>query len=200
MAEMPPTDPHAEYALLARLKNGDEAAFTALYRRHKDAVYRFALLYCGAPGTAADITQDTFVHLMTRAAQFDPARGSVGSWLCGVARNVARRHLGEVREDYRDPAELHDDADMNATLIEEETPLERVLRNEATEQVRAAIARLKPHYRDVLILCELTGLSYAETAQVCGLEIGTVRSRLNRARTALAQCLAPYRGAEEAVS
>jgi RNA polymerase sigma-70 factor (ECF subfamily) len=200
MAEMPPTDPHAEYALLARLKNGDEAAFTALYRRHKDAVYRFALLYCGAPGTAADITQDTFVHLMTRAAQFDPARGSVGSWLCGVARNVARRHLGEVREDYRDPAELHDDADTDATLIELDTPLERVLRNEATEQVRAAIARLKPHYRDVLILCELTGLSYAETAQVCGLEIGTVRSRLNRARTALAQCLAPYRGAEEAVS
>ena len=89
MAEMPPTDPHAEYALLARLKNGDEAAFTALYRRHKDAVYRFALLYCGAAGTAADVTQDTFVHLMTKAAQFDPTRGTVGSWLCGVARNVA---------------------------------------------------------------------------------------------------------------
>lgn len=200
MAEMPPTDPHAEYALLARLKGGDEAAFTALYRRHKDAVYRFALLYCGSAGTAADVTQDTFVHLMTRAAQFDPARGSVGSWLCGVARNVARRHLGEVREDYRDPAELHDDSDMSAVLIEGETPLEHVLRNEAAEQVRAAIARLKPHYRDVLILCELSGLSYAETAQVCGVEIGTVRSRLNRARATLAQCLAPYRGAREAIS
>ena len=200
MAEMPPTDPHAEYALLARLKGGDEAAFTALYRRHKDAVYRVALLYCGSAGTAADVTQDTFVHLMTRAAQFDPARGSVGSWLCGVARNVARRHLGEMREDYRDPAELHDDSDMSAVLIEGETPLEHVLRNEAAEQVRAAIARLKPHYRDVLILCELSGLSYAETAQVCGVEIGTVRSRLNRARATLAQCLAPYRGAREAIS
>ena len=200
MAEMPPTDPHAENALLARLKGGDEAAFTALYRRHKDAVYRFALLYCGAPGTAADVTQDTFVHLMTKAAQFDPSRGTVGSWLCGVARNVARRHLGEPREDYRDPGELHADADIAAALIEDDTPLERLLRNEAAEQVRAAVARLKPHYRDVLILCELSGLSYAETAQVCGLEIGTVRSRLNRARTALAQTLAPYRGAKEAVS
>ena len=124
MAEMPPSDPHAEYALLARLKGGDEAAFTALYRRHKDAVYRFALLYCGSAGTAADVTQDTFVHLMTRAAQFDPARGSVGSWLCGVARNIARRHLGEPREEYRDPAELHDDAHMNAALVDGETPLE----------------------------------------------------------------------------
>jgi RNA polymerase sigma-70 factor (ECF subfamily) len=200
MAEMPPTDPHAEYALLARLKDGDEAAFTALYRRHKDGVYRFALLYCGAAGTAADVTQDTFVHLMTKAAQFDPTRGTVGSWLCGVARNIARRHLGEPREEYRDPVELHDDADPHASLIEAETPLERVLRNEAAEQVRAAIARLAPHYRDVLILCELSGLSYAEAAQVCGVEIGTVRSRLNRARTALASTLAPYRGTKEAVS
>ena len=200
MAEMPPTDPHAEYALLARLKNGDEGAFTALYRRHKDAVYRFALLYCGTAGTAADVTQDTFVHLMTKAAQFDATRGTVGAWLCGVARNIARRHLGEPREEYRDPSDLHDDTDSQATLVEAETPLERLLRNEAAEQVRAAIARLAPHYRDVLILCELSGLSYAEAAQVCGLEIGTVRSRLNRARTALAQSLAPYRGAKEAIS
>jgi RNA polymerase sigma-70 factor (ECF subfamily) len=200
MAAVPPSDPHAEYALLARLKEGDEAAFTALYRRHKDAVYRFALLYCGSAGTAADVTQDTFMHLIARANQFDPTRGTVGSWLCGVARNIARRHMGEAREESRDPAELHDDRQAQPALTEAETPLERVLRNEAAEQVRTAIARLAPHYRDVLILCELSGLSYAETAQVCGLEIGTVRSRLSRARAALAQHLAPYGDAKEAVS
>ena len=98
MAPMPPTDPHAEFALLARLKQGDEAAFTALYRIHKDAVYRFALLYCGAPAPAADVTQDTFMHLIAKPGQFDPSRGSVGAWLCGVARNMARRHMGESRE------------------------------------------------------------------------------------------------------
>jgi len=200
MPPVPPSDPQAEYALLARLKQGDEAAFTALYRRHNDRVYRFALLYCGAAGTAADVTQDTFMHLITKPNQFDPTRGTVGSWLCGVARNIARRHMGEAREESRDPAELHDDHDAQPTLIEHDTPLERVLRNEAAEQVRAAIARLAPHYRDVLILCELTGLSYAETAHVCGLEIGTVRSRLSRARSALASHLAPYAGAKEAVS
>lgn len=200
MAAVPPTDPKAEHALLARLKQGDEAAFTALYRRHKDAVYRFALLYCGSAGTAADVTQDTFMHLIARPNQFDPTRGTVGSWLCGVARNMARRHMGEAREESRDPAELHADIDARPALVESDTPLERVLRNEAAEQVRAAIACLAPHYRDVLILCELSGLSYAETAQVCGLEIGTVRSRLSRARSALAQHLAPYGGAKEAVS
>ena len=201
MAPMPPTDPHAEHALLSRLKHGDEAAFTALYQIHKDAVFRFALLYCGTQSMAADVTQDTFMHLISRPGQFDPTRGTVGAWLCGVARNVARRHLGESREESRDPAELHADMDAAPALVEHETPLERVLRSEAAEQVRAAIARLAPHYRDVLILCELSGLSYAEAAQVCGLEIGTVRSRLSRARSALAQRLARYQeGAKEAVS
>ena len=201
MAPMPPTDPHAEYALLARLKNGDESAFTALYRIHKDAVYRFALMYCGAPAAAADVTQDTFMHLIARPGQFDPTRGSVGAWLCGVARNAARRHMGEAKEESRDPADLHDDSALCPALVEHETPLERVLRTEAAEQVREAIAHLAPHYRDVLILCELSGLSYAEAAQVCGVEIGTVRSRLSRARSALAQRLAPFQqGAKEAVS
>ncbi|MGZ5651640.1 MAG: sigma factor-like helix-turn-helix DNA-binding protein, partial [Usitatibacter sp.] len=59
------------------------------------------------------------------------------------------------------------------------------------EQVRRAVAALAPHYRDVLILCELSDLSYAEAAQLCGIEIGTVRSRLSRARAQLAQRLAP---------
>jgi RNA polymerase sigma-70 factor (ECF subfamily) len=68
------------------------------------------------------------------------------------------------------------------------------------EQVRRAVAQLKPHYRDILILCELSELSYAEAAQVAGIDIGTVRSRLSRARAQLAQRLAPYDlGAREAV-
>ena len=115
-------------------------------------------------------------------------------------RAVSVRHMGEAREESRDPMLLHDDVDAHPSLVEPEGPLERVLRNEQAEQVRAAVARLAPHYREVLVLCELSGLSYAETAQVCNVEIGTVRSRLSRARSALAQSLAPYEGAKEAVS
>ena len=196
---MPPQDPQAEYALLARMKQGDEEAFMALYRRHKDGVYRFALMYCGSPATAADVTQDTFMHFVSRTGQFDPARGSIGAWLCGVARMLARKHLGE-REVATDPAAMADDTAPLPGQIEHESPLDRVLRTEAAEQVRRAVARLAPHYRDVLILYELSGLSYAETAQVCGIDIGTVRSRLSRARSALAQRLAAYHGAaKEAV-
>jgi RNA polymerase sigma-70 factor, ECF subfamily len=189
---MPPQDPQAEIAILARMKSGDEAAFVALYRRHCDSVYRFALLYCGSPAAAADVTQDTFMHLMSQPGQFDPARGTVGAWLCGVARNLARAHANG-REEPTDPADLE--------LVDDDTPLDSVLRGEAAEQVRSAIARIAPHYREVLILCELSGLSYAETAQVCGIDIGTVRSRLSRARSQLAQRLARFHaGAKEAVS
>lgn len=196
---MPPQDPQAEFALLARMKQGDEEAFMALYRRHKDVVYRFALMYCGSPATAADVTQDTFMHFISRTGQFDPARGSIGAWLCGVARMLARKHLGE-REVPTDPAAMADDTAPLPGQVDHDSPLDRVLRTEAAEQVRRAVARLAPHYRDVLVLCELSGLSYAETAQVCGIDIGTVRSRLSRARSALAQRLAAYHGAaKEAV-
>jgi RNA polymerase sigma-70 factor (ECF subfamily) len=173
---MPPHDLDAEHALLARLKQGDERAFTTVYRRHKDAIYRFALLYCGSPTAAADVTQDVFLHLITQPGQFDPARGSLGAWLCGIARNMARRQAG-ARERPTDPADLADDDDPIEAHVDRVSPLDQVLKNEEAERV--------------LILCELSDLTYAEAAQVCGIDIGTVRSRLSRARAQLARRLAP---------
>jgi len=186
---MPPENPQPELALLARMRRGDEEAFVALYRRHCDAVHRLALLYCGSPALAADVTQDTFIHFMTRTDQYDPTRGTVGSWLCGVARNLARKAAG-YREEPTDPEVLADDTSPREEQVDRDTPLERLLRNETAEQVRVSLAALAPHYRDVLILCELSELSYAEAAQVCGIDIGTVRSRLSRARAQLARRLA----------
>ena len=193
---MPPQDPQPELALLARMKRGDEGAFVQLYRRHRDPVYRLALLYSGSTAHAADVTQDVFIHFMTQTAQYDPLRGTLGAWLCGVARNMARKVAG-FREDATDPDVLADDSTLDEARIDRDTPLDRVLRNESAEQVRRAVAAIAPHYRDVLILCELSELSYAEAAQVCGIDIGTVRSRLSRARAQLAQRLAPRETAAE---
>lgn len=196
---MPPKDLQPELALLARMKQGDEDAFAELYRRHRDAVYRLAMLYSGSPAHAADVTQETFVHFMTQPHQYDPLRGTLAAWLCGVARNMARRAVGG-REDATDPEVLADDTNPHEAHVDRDTPLERILKGEVAEQVRRAVAQLKPHYRDILILCELSELSYAEAAQVAGIDIGTVRSRLSRARAQLAQRLAPYGlGAKEAV-
>ena len=201
---MPPENLEPELALLARMKRGDEAAFVALYRRHKDAVYRLALLYAGSGAAAADVTQEAFLFFMTKPEHYDPARGTLAAWLCGVARNLARKHFAG-REDATDPSDLADDTVLREEQIERHTPLEKVLRDEAADAVRRALARIAPHYRDVLILCELSELSYAEAAQVCGIDIGTVRSRLSRARSQLAERLGartPGRGegSKEALS
>jgi RNA polymerase sigma-70 factor (ECF subfamily) len=177
-----------ELTLLAKMRQGDEEAFVALYRRHKDAVYRFAMLLSGSAMHAADITQETFLQLLTAPGSYDPARGSLAAWLCGVARNLARRAAGE-REDPTDPEALHDDEAPHESQVDNVTPLERILANETAEQVRRALASIPPHYRDVLVLCELSDMSYAEAAQVCGIDIGTVRSRLSRARAQLAERL-----------
>lgn len=197
---MPPEDLQPELELVRRMKGGDESAFVHLYRRHRDGVFRLALMYSGSHATAADVTQDAFIHFISHPGQYDATRGTLAAWLCGIARNMARKAAG-WREDATDPESLADDTAPHESHIEHDTPLDRVLRAEAAEHVRRAIASLAPHYRDVLILCELSELSYAEAAQVCGIDIGTVRSRLSRARARLAQCLAPYReGAKEAVT
>src|SRR5258708_26963626 len=101
---MPPQDLQPELALLARMKQGDEAAFVALYRRHKDAVYRLALLYSGSAAGAADATQEAFVHFMTRPGQYDASRGTLAAWLWGGAPNNARQAAG-APEDPAEPAD-----------------------------------------------------------------------------------------------
>jgi len=176
---MPPVDTKAELALLARMKQGDESAFVALYRKHRDAVYRFALLYAGSPAIAADVTQDTFVHLMTQHRQFDPTRGSIGAWLCGVARNMARKQCG-VREDATDPAELQDDARAHDSQVDHQSPLDRLLRGELAEHVRRAVAGIAPHYRDVLT-CARWPISRTPRRPRCAASISAPCARAFRA-------------------
>ena len=105
-----------------------------------------------------------------------------------MARNLARRET-QAREDATDPDELAEGSLDAAGLVDADGPAERLLASETADQVRRALAAVAPHYRDVLILCELSDLSYAEAAQVCGIDIGTVRSRLSRGRARLADQL-----------
>src|SRR5512139_1883991 len=144
---MPPWNMQPELTLFARMRQGDEAAFAALYRLHKDAVYRFALLRTGSAAQAADVAQETFLHLMTRPEQYDPARGSIAAWLCGVARNLARRETAS-REDATDPGDLDGDTVPALELVEPAGPAEKLLADETAGQVRAALAAVAPHYRD----------------------------------------------------
>ncbi len=166
--------------------SGDEAAFTALYRRHQSAVYRFAWLLTGSAAHAADITQDVFVELLSTSSGYDEARGSLAAYLCGIARFRAYRAMDtrmQTAEDFDALVEVQAANDAPAL------PLDRLERSRALQALYDAIRKLPPIFRDVLILVELQEMSYADTAAIAGIELGTVRSRLSRAKARLTQLL-----------
>lgn len=176
----------ADAALAARLALGDAGALDPLYRRYRGPIYRFSLLWSGSSAIAADVTQDVFVHLLTRATAFDPARGLLLPWLLGIARNFVRKRTGTAQGSADGECDVNDLEDPGA---QGGNPEIVVSARRDAESLRRAIAALPPAYRDVLVLVELTERSYAETAAICGLELNTVRSRLFRARQWLARRL-----------
>jgi RNA polymerase sigma-70 factor (ECF subfamily) len=187
------TDP-TDTELLRQMRSGTAAAFQALYRRHQGPLYRFAVARSGSSDTAADIVQEVFMGLLTDSFKFDPLRGLLQNFLFGVARNLILKHEAPRRrlDSLTDSGD--EDGDGEPEIASEAgEPLARMLSNEVAEDVRRALALLPPHYRDVLILYELHDLSYLEIADICQVDIGTVRSRLSRGRAALAKRLGAHR-------
>jgi RNA polymerase sigma-70 factor (ECF subfamily) len=185
--------------LLRLMLAGDEESLALLYRRRQGGIYRFALQMSGSKSIAEDVTQEVFLFLMREGRVFDPSKGAVSAFLFGVARNHVLRRLrsehllaplGDDSDD--DIAFSHPSADM--------CPLEDLTRAETIESVRKAVLSLPPKYREVVVLCELQDVSYGETAEILGCAIGTVRSRLHRARALLLAKLRPATSVEEAGS
>lgn len=193
---MTTSDTTSDTELLRQLRGGTAAAFQALYRRHQGPLFRFAVLRCGSPDTAADVVQEVFMGLLTDSLRFDPLRGALRNFLFGVARKLILRH---EHPRHREEALAEPDQEQDASeetpdaASEAHEPLARLLSDELAEQVRRAIALLPPHYRDAVILYELHELSYLEIAEICQVDIGTVRSRLSRGRAAMAKRLAAHR-------
>jgi len=162
---------------------GDEQAFTALYRRRQAGVYRFALQMSGSEAMAEDVTQEVFLLLIREGSRYDPARGSLQAFLLGVARNyvlraVERNRGGVPLDDETEPCAASG-GDVLAHLTREET----------VESVRQAVLALPAHYREVVVLCDLEEMDYAQAAEALGCAVGTVRSRLHRARGLLLEKL-----------
>jgi RNA polymerase sigma-70 factor (ECF subfamily) len=170
--------------LWQRFRAGDREAFTALYRTHHTAVFRFAFYMTGDRTRATEITQDAFVWLIHHPDQFDPARGELGAFLGGVARKLMRQQ--QRREGRWRP--LDESIDFG-THRDDATA-----REIDTCALRKAIALLPERYREAVVLCDLESKSYEEAAAAAGCPVGTVRSRLHRARQLLARKLLPKRG------
>ena len=158
-----------------------DTEFRAVFEEHKDAIYRFAWRMSGSAAVAEDIAQEVFLALLRQPGRFDPSRGALRSFLLAVARNVAlKRWRDEFRLD-----ELDDRFSIPAVDLE---------RLETAEAVGAAVASLPPLQREVLILAEYEELPLEEIARAVDAEIGTVKSRLHRARENLRRMLAPLKG------
>jgi RNA polymerase sigma-70 factor (ECF subfamily) len=177
-----------EDAVLAvRTAGGDELAFAAIFQRYKGPVYRFARQMGGTPDAAEDVTQDVFVTFMETAGRFDPARGSLRVYLYGIARNLLRRRFRR-RLSLRE-VELESAADARGRDNPgrpEGDPHSEMERLDSLRRLRRAILELPAHYREVIVLCDLHELRYEDAALVVHCPVGTIRSRLSRARRVLA--------------
>jgi RNA polymerase sigma-70 factor (ECF subfamily) len=155
----------------------------AAFSQHKDVVYRFAWRMTRSPADAEDIAQEVFLSLLKRPDSFCSDRGSLRAFLLGTARNISlKRRRQEDRMDG-----LSDDQFV-AQPIDPEG-------RETEEIVAAAVQQLPPLQREVLILAEYEELSLEEIAHAVGAEVGTVKSRLHRARENLRRMLAPLKPA-----
>ncbi len=187
------SDNSSDTELLQAMRAGDEEALAALYRRRQPGVYRFALQMCGSQELAEDITQEVFMVLIRETHTFDPARGSLSAFLMGIARHHVLRRLQRERF-YVSTNEAPDHGNLSGQeLVTTVGPLDEMSRTEAIESVRRAVLALPERYREVVVLCDLQEMSYGETAELLGCAIGTVRSRLHRARALLIEKLRPAR-------
>jgi RNA polymerase sigma-70 factor (ECF subfamily) len=173
--------------LLIRIHSGDEQAFVSIYRRRQGAIYRFALHMSGSQTVAEDITQEVFLTLLRDSAGYDPERGSLSGYLFGIARKLVLRHAERGRHDVALDAGIEEAA--LPTMAVDDDPLADLTRREGLEALRRAVLALPRRYREVVVLCDLEEMDYADAAVALGCPIGTVRSRLHRARALLLEKL-----------
>lgn len=180
--------------LLRRMGAGDEEAFRSFYLRHQRPIYRFALHMTGRPEAAEEVVQEAFMTLIHETGKFDPARGTPQAFLFGIARNHVRRL---VESDKRF-VPLAEDDDLQVRVGRAslsyglgESLSDDLARAEIIERVRRAVLALPEHYREAVTLCDLQGFDYSAAAATLDCPIGTVRSRLARAREMLLARLRP---------
>jgi RNA polymerase sigma-70 factor (ECF subfamily) len=183
--------------LLVRLASGDRDALAIIFRRHHGTVYRFSRQMLGSKDAAEDITQDVFVALTKSAGRFNPEVASLSTYLYGIARNLVLQRYKRSRT--RIEVNIDEAAgERDAAFATSSDPADTLARAQATRQLRLAILRLPVHYREVVVLCALNGLSYEDAATIAGCPVGTVRSRLSRARQMLIERCRSLLAAEKA--
>lgn len=163
---------------MARLAAGDTGALRELYEKHGRALLRFSSAMCRSRQAAEDLVHDTFVALLRGPHLFDPAQGSAFNYLCGVLRHRVSRHF---RQQKRWVTLVENDSAAD----HEPSPADEIARSEVSAVFRQAMLELPLQHREIIALCDLEELPYHAVAAILDCPIGTVRSRLHRARALL---------------
>jgi RNA polymerase sigma-70 factor, ECF subfamily len=182
-------DGAAEAELLLKAARGDEAAFLLLYERHRTVVFRFTCRMLGRAELAEDVTQECFLSILRRPEAFQPGRAALRTYLCAIARHLSFKQLRKMGQETLtdEPPEERETGGPRPAG----DPLAAVIAGEAATVVRAAVERLPPLQREAVVLFEYQEMSLADIAAVCETDVGTVKSRLHRARERLRRVLKP---------
>lgn len=168
--------------LVTAARKGSESAFLELFDEHRLPLFRFAYRMTGSAADAEDIVQECFLELLRPACSYDPAVTPIRTYLFGVVRNQSLKRVGRAARAYQGVCAAPSDA----------SPEGQVLRLELEEVVAGAVMDLPAGLREVLILSHYEQMALAEIGRVLGIEVTTVKSRLQRARAQLRETLAEY--------
>jgi RNA polymerase sigma-70 factor (ECF subfamily) len=183
----PRSRPTDESDLMGRLAAGDRQALDLIYRAEAGEVYRFSLSMCGNPAWSADAVQDAFVELAEKPHGYDRARGPLRAYLCGIARFKLLARWRETTPFASLEEEDEGAHDVPAT----HAPEADLSRSQDTQALWREIARLPWVFREAVVLVDIQERTYTEAAQIAGVEVNTLRTRLHRARQRLAAALIP---------
>ncbi len=176
--------------LVRAAQSGDAAALQALLERYEPQIYRFGMKMCGDPEDARDVLQET-LFAAARALPAFRGASSVSTWLYAIARSfcIKKKRRGAFTPDV---VSLDADGAAGRTVADTAAdPEQSLARREIADALAAAIAALEPDHREILLLRDVEGLRAAEVAEVTGLSVAAVKSRLHRARLAVRERLAP---------
>jgi RNA polymerase sigma-70 factor (ECF subfamily) len=197
LAEMASSDPPP--GPLAATAGRDRAGFEEEALLHAEQLYRIALRLTGSPQAAEDLVQDTYLRAFRSWQSYKPGT-NLAAWLATIMRNA---NLDELRRQSRRPVQepLDDDGDYylyNRLAESSPQPQDEVLARLSGNAIVSALGDLPPNFREVVVLVDVGDFSYADAADILGIPIGTVMSRLYRGRRLLKRALADQAGGEAA--
>jgi RNA polymerase sigma-70 factor (ECF subfamily) len=188
-----------DHSIVKRVQQGDIAAFESLVAKYRRKIMRLVTRFVHHGDEADDVAQDAFIKAYRALPNFR-LESSFYTWLYRIAINTAKNHLmtsdrvglGQLSREDADPAQLEE---SERALQDFNTPESALMNKQIEQTLKDALAFLSEERRMAIMLCEIEGLSYREIAHIMQCPVGTVRSRISRAREVIAQRLRPILGA-----